>query len=54
MGWPQVTYVGLIALSLGITLAQHGKPRTGNFNVVHSLIGASITTGVVYAGGFFG
>lgn len=53
MGWPQVTFIALMALSVGVTLALHGKPRTGNHNVVAALIGAGITTGIVYAGGFF-
>lgn len=53
MGWPQFTYIGLMALSVGVTLALHGQPRTGTHNVGYALIGAAISLGVVYAGGFF-
>lgn len=53
MGWPQVVYIGLMALSIGITLALHGQPRTGKHNVGYAVIGAAISLGVVYWGGFF-
>lgn len=54
MGWPQYTFIGLMALNLGLILGLHGKPRTGNHSFGSAVIGVGITTGVVWAGGFFG
>lgn len=54
MGWPQVTIIALYALSLGVTLALHGKPRTGKHSFFTGLFGASLTLVPLYFGGFFG
>jgi len=53
MGWPQVTIIAVYALSLGICLAMHGKPRTGNYNVGHAVIGSALVLVPLYFGGFF-
>jgi hypothetical protein len=51
--WPQITFVTLIVLNLGITLEQHGKPKTGNQSFWISLTSAALTMWLLYAGGFF-
>jgi LPXTG-motif cell wall-anchored protein len=43
----------LAAMSLGIDLQNHGKPKTGNNNFVISLIGTAITIALLWWGGFF-
>jgi len=53
MGWPQVTIIALFALSLGVSLALHGKPRTGNHSFGVALISAALTLVPLYFGGFF-
>lgn len=54
MGWPQYAYIGLLMLSIGVTLGLHGRPRTGTHNVGLAIVGSGISFGIVYAGGFFG
>ena len=52
MGWPQITLIALIALSLGVHLAKHGERRP-DYNIWYSLISASISCWLLYSGGFF-
>lgn len=54
MGWPQVTVIVLYGLSIGVSLALHGKPRTGRHNVGAALIGSAFVLAPLYFGGFFG
>lgn len=54
MGAPQIIYVVLIALSLGIHLARHGEPRNARFSIWSGLVNASASIGLVWWGGFFG
>jgi hypothetical protein len=51
--WPQITLVTLTVFSLGITLGQHGKPKTGNESFWTSLIATTLTLWLLYEGGFF-
>ena len=51
--WPQLTYVALIVFSLGITLEQHGNPKTGKENFWTSLTASALTLWLLYMGGFF-
>lgn len=50
--WPQITWVVLVALSLGIHAAKHGQPRDP-YNFGLSVISAVLAAGLLYAGGFF-
>lgn len=49
---PQIIYLGLIAVGLGVTLARHGQPREPH-NFWASSIAASLALGLLYWGGFF-
>ena len=51
--WPQFTYVALLVFSLGITLEQHGKPKTGKENFWTSLAACALAIWLLYEGGFF-
>ena len=51
--WPQLTYMALILISLGVTLAQHGKPKTGNESFWLSLFSTTLTLWLLYMGEFF-
>ena len=50
---PQLTLLALTLISLGITFAQHGKPKTGNENVWISLLSTALTFWLLFEGGFF-
>lgn len=53
MNGGQITMIVLLALSLGISLAQHGKPKQGNESFWRSLIGCAINIGILWWGGFW-
>lgn len=52
--WPQLTYVALTLIGLGVTIANHGDRRAGTHNAWASLIARGLVFGLLYAGGFFG
>ena len=53
MHWPQITYLLLNTLCLGITMARHGEKTTVNF--FSALFGWLLTSlPLLYFGGFFG
>jgi len=50
---PQITMIALFALSLGIAISDHGKPKQGNTSFWANLIAVG-TQGVILTwGGFF-
>lgn len=51
--WPQITYIVISTLGIGISIAQHGKPRS-NENAFTTIIASCIAYALMYAGGFFG
>lgn len=53
LGWPQIIYMLLVALSFGVTVAKHGEPRDPH-NCLTQLIGIAIVLPLLYWGGFFG
>lgn len=53
MGPPQIIMLSLIALNLGVSLAEHGKPRP-NTNVYISLFSTCLSVGLLWWGGFWG
>jgi hypothetical protein len=52
IGWPQLIYLALSVLGLGIAIAKHGQPREP-YNVVHSLIAICLAWPLLWWGGFF-
>jgi hypothetical protein len=50
---PQISMVILLALSLGVNLAEHGKPKTGKYNVIYPIISSAILLWILIEGGFF-
>lgn len=53
MGWPQVAYIILAAMSVGVVISKHGKPDDGKFNAIFPLIRTTVVASLLYAGGFF-
>lgn len=54
MGVCQIIFTCWLMLSLGVNLAQHGKPRTGNVSFWMALVSAAIQFVLLYFGGFYG
>lgn len=50
---PQLIYLALVLIGLGIAFEQHGKPKKGNHNTWISCISQTIIIIVLYYGGFF-
>ena len=53
MHWPQITWIVLVAMSFTIHMVNQGKPLEGKYSPLRSLIRISLTTGLMWAGGFF-
>ena len=54
MSTAAIVQIVLMAISAGITLEQHGKPKTGNHSFWSWLFAAGVQAGILYWGGFFG
>ena len=53
MGWPQWTWLAMMAIGLLIAAHEHGKARTGRESFWTSAIAAAIHVALLLAGGFF-
>ncbi len=53
MGAPQIIFIILIAMSLGIHLVKHGEHRD-NYNFWMALFDTGLTVALLNWGGFFG
>ena len=52
IGWPQVVYIALTILGLGIAAAKHGQPREP-YSFPTSFFATAIVFAILYWGGFF-
>ena len=50
---PQLIYICLVAIGLGIELERHGKEKTGTYNFWSSFISTIIVLFILHKGGFF-
>jgi len=51
---PQILYLAMMLIGLGMTFAKHGEPKKlGIVNAWYSLIGALLVITLLYYGGFF-
>lgn len=53
LGIPQIIYILLNCVSLGIIMSKHGQPKTGNENFFITLIAQIICYSLLIWGGFF-
>ena len=53
MGWPQIVWIAVSALGVGIALINHGEPRE-KYNFWVTLISLGIEMLILLKGGFFG
>lgn len=54
LGLPQMIYLGIIALNLGITLSKNGEPTGFKYNFWITATSSILTLWILKAGGFFG
>lgn len=54
MGWPQITWIVLAAIGVGIHVAKHGEPHKGKRTAWPVLIRVAFCAWLLSAGGFFG
>jgi xanthine/uracil permease len=48
-----IILIGLHLIGLGIHIAMHGQPRTGNYNAFTYLVAAILTLALYYWAGLF-
>jgi hypothetical protein len=53
LGLPQIIYIGLTLIGLGITMVKHGQPKSGKENFWTTFVATVIVFGLLYWGGFF-
>lgn len=53
MNWPQWTWIGLALLGWFVTLAMHGKPKTGKHDIGIHTAGLGVAIFLLWQGGFF-
>lgn len=51
--WPQLVWLGLMAINLMITGQFHGQPRGGTYNISVLIVLYTISIFILYSGGFF-
>jgi len=52
IGAPQIIWIVLTAMGLGISIVKHGEPRSPH-NMWASIIGTPLAAALLYWGGFF-
>jgi hypothetical protein len=50
---PQITWLVLAAICLGVELAEHGKPKGGNHSFPMQVLVTAIGLALLWWGGFF-
>ena len=50
---PQIIYIVLLAMNLGINLVKHGERRIDKYNFFSALLGTVIPVALLCWGGFF-
>lgn len=50
--WPQYIYLALMLFGLGVSVANHGKPRSDE-NAITTLVATVLGFFLLYMGGFF-
>ena len=53
LGWPQIVYICLIMMNLGMYLVKHGEKNNTKYNFFTCLLSNLISVWILYSGGFF-
>jgi len=48
MNWAKIVLYALYILSFGISISEHGKPKTGNNNAMHAFIALILCGGLLW------
>lgn len=54
MGWPQWTWIVLVAIGWTITLCKYGEPKEGKHDIGITTAEVGISIFLLWQGGFFG
>ncbi len=54
IGEPQIIFLAIQFAGMGVSLANYGKPRTGNVGFIDLIVAPAIVLGLLIWGGFFG
>jgi hypothetical protein len=52
-GWPQITLFALLMMALGISMKEHGNPKSGAYNAWITFFAVALELFILYSGGFF-
>lgn len=52
LGWPQLVYLALLLIGVGVAAAKDGQPREA-WSFWWTLVGAGLAIWLLYMGGFF-
>lgn len=50
---PQIIYLALMMMDIGISLAKHGEPKNQKYNAWITSVSVAITVALLKWGGFF-
>jgi hypothetical protein len=53
MKLPQIIFLAILMLGLGVDMERHGQEKTGKYNFWTSVVSFGIIIGILYWGGFF-
>lgn len=53
-GIPQIIWISLVSMELGICLVKNGQPKTDKYSFGWSLFSVIVSSIILYFGGFFG
>ncbi|WP_172453037.1 hypothetical protein [Xanthomonas arboricola] len=53
LGTPQLIYLALAMLGIGLEIARHGEPKTGHHDAVSSIVATFLIIALLWWGGFF-
>lgn len=51
--WPQVTWLAIMVMGAGISLAKYGEQKRDRYDLGDLVIAPAITLTILYYGGFF-
>lgn len=52
-GWPQWSYLTITVIAIVLAAAEHGEPKTGNFNFGTFMLSIFVAMFLLVSGGFF-
>ena len=53
MSWQQIAMIVWLAMTVGVSLVNHGAPRTGKHNALIEILSAGVMAYILWSGGFW-